>query len=519
MLAASCTTPPPEQEGRAAPLPGPTANATGGEAVTLRLSTLEPDSLDPLQIDAPHELLLASQVFDGLVAYDPQTLKAVPAVARSWRVEEGGRTLVFKLRRGVRYQDGTSLTASDFVFAWSRLADPLASAPFSFLLEKVAGYRDYQRRPVSQLDGLSAPDDRTFEVHLSTPWPDFVSVLGHPALSPVPSAAAQSSFGTQPVGNGPYRLVSPVGASGPMIMERFDDYYGRPPDVARLEFEVVEEAEDAWPDFLAGDLDEASIPASALSDAESRYGPAGIVPLARLLYCGFNQQDERFQSRDLRVAVSLAVDRQAVAARVYGGLALPATGLVPPRVPGSQADACGAACRRDPEEAARMIEKLPRRSRTFSLDYTRSEVGDALAGTLATQLEQTGFHVKPRAHPETEYAALLRTDREEFFCLVWTADYPRQQAILEPLLKAGSADNLAGIDDRELNEVLAKARAERSPSRRSGLYRRAEDLALESMRLIPLVWFRSHLAVQPYVEGFSVDALGLFDASTLRVLP
>jgi oligopeptide transport system substrate-binding protein len=501
------------------PLPGPTGSPTGEPATSLRLSTLEADSLDPQEIDAPQELLLVSQLFDGLVAYDPVTLAMEPAVAARWEVEGGGERFVFKLRKGIRYHDGTPVTARDFVFAWSRLADPLASAPFSFLLERVAGYQDYQRQPVNQLDGLAAPDDRTLEVRLGSPWPDFVSLLGHPALSPVPASASQSTFAALPVGNGPYRMVSALSAGAPVVLEGFRDYYRGLPEVERLEFEVVQEAEESWPDFLAGDLDQATIPASALPEAQGRFGTAGIAPLARLLYCGFNQADQRLQDGNLRLAVSLALNREVVASRIYGGLADPAAGLVPPPLPGARPDACGGRCRQNLEEAGRLVGEVPRSSRTFALDYTRSSVGNALARTLAAQLEQAGLRVKPRAHSEAEYAELLRTGRQQFFCLVWTADYPRQQAVLEPLLDGASPDNHAGFDDRKLNDLLGKARTERSPAKRRDLYARVEDLALDRMHLVPLVWFKSHLAVQPYVEGFAVDPLGLFDASTLRIVP
>jgi oligopeptide transport system substrate-binding protein len=499
------------------PIPGPTGSPTGEPATSLRLSTLEPDSLDPIEIDAPHELLLAGQVYDGLVSYDPATLEVVPATAARWRVEDGGRLFVFTLRKGVRFHDGTPVTAGDFVFAWSRLADPLASAPFAFLLERVTGYEEYQRRPVSQLEGLSAPDDRTLEVRLSTEWPDFVATLGHPALAPVPSGAGESTFAQQPVGNGPYRVAAPLAPGSPVILERFDRYYGPPPALQRLDFEPVAEPEEAWPDFVAGDLDEATIPVSAFLDARSRYGTDGIAPLARLLYCAFNQQDERFQEASLRRAVSVALDRQGLAARVYGGVAAPAVALVPPPLPGVAPDACGPGCRQDLQQAQDLVRGVPRASRSFALDYARSPVGDVLARAIEVQLEQVGLSVEPRAYGELEYAQLLRSGRQDLACLVWTADYPRQQAILEPLLKGGSPDNHAAIDDTKVNELLARARAERSEPRRRVLYGRAEALALERMHVIPLVWFRSHIAIQPYVEGLAVDPLGLFDASALRI--
>ena len=483
----------------------------------LRLSTLEPDSLDPAAIDAPHELQLADQVFDGLVEYDAKTFQTIPALARGWDIEQGGSTIEFHLRKGIRFHDGSPVTAQDFVFAWSRLADPLVAAPFAFLLERVDGYAQFQRKPVSQIAGLDASDDRTFVVHLRSPWPDFVSLTGHPALSPVPSSADPSTFGASPVGTGPYLLRTPLGSGAPLVVERFARFWGRDPAIDLLEFEVASDPDDAWPDFLAGELDQATIPASALADAESSFGSAGIVPLARVLYCGFNQADDRFQDEGLGLAVSLAVDRDSLASGVYAGLGLPATGFVPPSIPGAPLDACGGRCLGDLDRARELVDRLPRESKTFALDYTSSPVGDALANNLADQLTEAGFRVTPRPHGEGEYIELLLEGRQQFFCLVWTADYPRQQALLEPLLLPGSSDNHAGIDDQPLTDLLVKAREEGSPTKRQRLYGEAEVRALARMYLVPLVWFRSHLAVQPYVEGFAVDPLGMFDASALRI--
>ncbi|HEX2032476.1 MAG TPA: ABC transporter substrate-binding protein [Actinomycetota bacterium] len=512
-----CTTPPGDP--RAGPTVGPAPTPTGTPAPSvLRVAASDPGSLDPRDLDSHDDLLLASQLFDGLVAYRPGDAAVVPAAARSWEVEDGGRRFVFHLRPGASFHDGTPVRSRDFVAAWSRLADPLAAAPFGFLLERVQGYQRFQRRATEPtLAGLRAPNDRTLEVRLSQPWPDFVSVLGHPALSPVPAGTRGPDADLRPIGNGPYRLVGELLPGEPIVMERFEGYAGTSSELDRLEFRVFEDPDEAWPEFLAGELDVAPIPAAVLPEARSRFGDAGVVTLARLLYCGFNQLDPRLRWRRLGLAASLAADRGAIAAEVYGGLAEPATGIVPPTLPGYREDACQGACTRDEERAARLVEALPRRSRSFALDYARSDVGEALAEALRTQLEGVGLQVRPRPHPEREYRALLQREREEFFCLTWIADYPRQQALLEPLFLSTSPDNHTGVSDAALDRMLIRAREEPSAAARQELYAEAEEAALRRMPLVPLVWFRSHLAARPDVEGFAVDPLGLFDAARLRL--
>ncbi len=514
LLAVACTTPPPDGEG-GAPVVGPSVGAT--PPATLRLATSFTSSLDPRDLDTPDSLLLASQVFDGLVGYEPTTLQAVPAAAERWEVDDGGTRFVFHLRPGATFQDGSPVRAQDFVFAWNRLADPLAAKPYAFLLEHVEGFQRYQERlRVTRLSGLVARNDLTLEVTLVRPWRDFVALLGHPALSPVPPAANGEGFGSQPVGNGPYRVAAPISPGSPLALQRFDGYLGTPPAVPALEYRTFEVPSEAWPEFLAGELDLAPIPPALLADAESGFGDRGIEELTRLLYCGFNEQDARFQDPELRRAVSLAVGRDVIAADVYGGAAVPATGVVPPSLPTYRPGLCADRCTHDTDGAQALVATLPRRNRTFSLDYPASPVADHLAGTLVAQLGEAGLTVTPRPHDQVGYEDLLERGLHEMFCLVWVADYPRSQALLEPLLESGSADNHAGVADEDLDTLLEEARTSPGPEIRQEIYAEAERLALERMHVIPVVWFRSHLAVQPQVEGLLVDPMGRYDAAALR---
>jgi ABC-type transport system substrate-binding protein len=498
------------------PVVGPSASATPPAA--LRIAASIPASLDPRDLDTQDSLLLASQVFDGLVAYDTETLDVVPAVAETWEVADDGRTFTFRIRPGATFHDGSTVTASSFVTAWNRLADPVVSRPYAFLLESVEGFRKYQDElTVRGLSGLTAPDERTLEVRLSRAWTDFVSLLAHPALSPVPATAGDASFATQPIGNGPYQLSAPITTASQNTLQAFTGYYGVPPALASLEVHPVATPDAAWPEFLSGGLDVAEMPAPLFREARATFGERGVTPLARLLWCGFNEADGRFASRALRIAASLALDREAIVADVFGGIPLPATGIVPPSIPGHTDGVCGEGCRRDLERAAAVLADVPKQDRTFALDYASSGTGDQLAGAIAAQLGEIGLSVTPRPHDETSFETVLEADQHEMFCLAGIADAPRQQALLEPILAGGSPDNHAGIADPDLDALLEEARTRRDAAARRELYVEVERAALTAMHVIPVLWFRSRLAVQPYVEGFSLDPLGLYEASTISL--
>jgi len=486
----------------------------------LRIAITSLPAADPRALDTPDGLLVASHLFDGLVDYDPQTLEPRPAAARRWEVLDGGRVFVFRLREGMQFHDGTPVRAQDFVAAWNRLADPFRPSPFAFLLERVAGFDAYSvTLDQDHISGVIARDDLTLEIRLADPWPDFVSLLGHPALSPVPEAAAFPAYTARPVGNGPYQLAGDLAPGAPIALALFPGYYGRPPGGAGLELSVYANPEAAWPDFLAGDLEVSPIPAGLLPEAEAQFGTEGIVTLARLVHCGFNLKDPRFRDERLRQAVALAIDRDRLVQRVYGPVAVPADGIVPPTLPGYARGTCGPLCRADPARAAALVDRLPRRSRSFGLDYAASPVGDRLARELAAQLAEVGLEVRPRAHQEQQYRQLLERDAQRLFCLVSVADYPRQQALLEPLLLSTSPDNHTGLQDARLDQLLERARAAGRAGERERLYVEAERRGLSVAPLIPLAWFRSRLAAGPGVDGLAVSPLGGFDAAALSIGP
>jgi peptide/nickel transport system substrate-binding protein/oligopeptide transport system substrate-binding protein len=477
-------------------------------------------SLDPRDLESPESLLVSAQVFDGLVAYDPGTSTVRPAVAERWEILDEATRFVFHLRPGVTFHDGSQVSADSFVASWTRLADPRRSAPFAFLLESVEGFEEFHTtRKARVFSGLSAPDARTFEVRLTRSWPDFVALLGHPTLSPVPETANEPSFPALPIGNGPFRLSGAVEPGEPILLSRFNGYYGTRARVDSVEFRVHPTSEDAWPDFLAGELDVSEVPASALVDAQAEFGSRGIVTLGRVLYCGFNQAVKRLRNVQLRTAVSLAIDREALTRGVYGDVADPATGIVPPTIPGYQDQACAEACSTDLDRAVAMVEGLPIGARTFDLDFRDSPIGARLAVTLAERLGLAGFRVTPNAHEQDEFVRLFQRREHEFYCLVWVADFPRAQAFLEPLLLSTSPDNRTGFRDVRLDRLLNRARAADDPATAEDLYRRAERRALEFMPLVPLAWFRSRIAVKPYVQGFAVDPSGTFDAASLSIQP
>src|SRR5688500_9012643 len=192
------------------------------------MALTDPGSLDPARIDTNAATIVAAQICDTLVAFDPRTGVLKPALAQSWTVSPDAKKVTFQLRPGVKFHNGRELVAEDFVFSMSRLANPATGSTQHFLLDKVLGYTDVRasRQPV--LAGVRALNPLTLEVELTQPFAEFPTVVSSlVAGSPVPKESVESSagdFATKPVCTGPYR-VEEANDEGIKLV-RNDAYYG-----------------------------------------------------------------------------------------------------------------------------------------------------------------------------------------------------------------------------------------------------------------------------------------------------
>ena len=158
--------------------------ASGGNKILKVQVGPDPETIDPAlnsAVDGGNMLLHA---FECLLIVD-QDGKLAPGQAESWETSEDGLTWTFHLREGLKWSDGTPLTANDFVYSWKRVCDPMVAAPYAeTVLSMVAGYEDAIG---GNLDALQvvAQDDLTLVVTLNAPCSYFGSLAAFATLSRV----------------------------------------------------------------------------------------------------------------------------------------------------------------------------------------------------------------------------------------------------------------------------------------------------------------------------------------------
>ena len=272
-----------------------------------------PSTLDPATALEGAVPLVARQVFDTLVAYRQGSTDIEPALATRWNVSRDGLVWSFALREGVKFHDGSRLTATDVAASFARqLRGEVPGSPvvWSAVFRGVPGV----------VREVRAADSHTVQFVLVQPYAPLLTVLAHPGLGVVKSVTG-SDGAARLIGTGPYRVVDT--SEGRLALEAVPDYWAGPPRSDRLVILDIVTDDQAEADLDAGTLDvwfSAGPPRRTLG--------ALSVPGLRVGYLAFQTEKEPFSRKRIRQAVAAALD-PAVIGVALGGVAVPLQSFLP----------------------------------------------------------------------------------------------------------------------------------------------------------------------------------------------
>lgn len=482
----------------------------GGELV---VAVRDLGSLDPARASGRGALLALDQIFDPLTAIDPVTNEVVAAAASEWSTSADGLTWVFTIAS--TFHDGTPVSANDFKFAFDRLAKKSTDAEAAFQLEQVKGFREsHTLGTASTLSGVSVRPGKLV-ITLERPYTELPYALAHPALGPISTklyAKGTAGLNAEPVGNGPFAVERATLREEAVLVR--NDAYTPTPFLDRVRLVVMPGTEDGWARFGRGEVDVTDVPTSSLATARGRYGDDGFTPQWSALSFGPNLKLSKYAKPEVRRALSLLVDREAIAAGIYGGTKDPATGILPRGIRGYVPDACSA-CAHDVARARQILDAAFQTKPSIAIDHLSDDASRQVSRAIANQLEEAGFTVTLRAHAPTAYLKVLQEGRHDLAQLGWIADVPTPDGFLAQQLRTGSPNNQTGFKDAAFDKLIELARRIKNEDARLKVYRDAEARALELMPLIPVVFFRNRTAVADRVHGLVVNGAGLFDASVV----
>ena len=463
------------------------------------------------------------QLFEGLVRLNAN-LDIVPALAEYWIISEDGRRTTFILKRGVKFHHGREMNSQDVKFSFERLLRRDTQSPYAQLfMTKVVGAQEYREGRAEEVSGFRAPEKFVFEIQWKNPYVSALYLLSMSFCKILPKDLLLDqgrNFFWQPVGTGPLRfgywIRSPRLDIVGVRLERYNQYYDR-----RSYLDVVEFSPHFSVDqFMDGDVQVMPFLSERMAAAPAQIAQGGLYNMTFLI---LSCQNPPFDSAAIRLAVAAAIDKDKLARALGGpaGALRTSANFIPPGLPGffPLDDRLTA----DPEKSRRLLadfgyfveRKFP--DIQFFIPLPRSETTVRLGRELESQLEAVGIPVSVRFIQST---AELRDVKQPFLAFVpWRMDFPDAENVVQPLFTSAADFNrtVGRYNSPAFDKLFEEAEVERSWTRRVDLFRRMEQLLDQDVPAVPLFFAEERFAVQSYVRGIKIPALGFSYLDTRQV--
>lgn len=510
-----------------------------------------PASLDPVYAEELADQTALIHLYENLmrIATDENGNTVVAnGMARSVEHVEnldGTVTFTFKLR-DAEWSDGRDVTASDFVYAWRRLASPTTNSPYAELLSLVVGYEEARASNDMTLLHVTAKNDTTLVVDLTGHYDWFISqVCTAPATLPLrqdcimklKEAAGEAPWWSKPeklVTNGMYRVES-YDPDKMMVLAANEDYDEKPDGPDEICFRFTPSEGEAW-SLYEMDVVDMVWPMSdsrvrELLETEPEEGAEAWTPTAELGVHTvlFNGNHPLVGDPLFRQALSMVVDRNALA-ELAGIMAQPAEGLVPHGVPeneeGDFRTAGGPLLDNAPEdydalciEARVLLSQTGYRDQDLEFLYKENGTNGMVAQALCQQWQNIlQIRVLPRGVTEAELWTVLRSGEYTLAGVELDAVGNDAECFLMPWT-SGSQDNVIGYSNSAYDTLMSIIAGAADGAARLGCLHDAEVLLLSDYALLPVYTHGVAWEMRDTLTGLARDARGWFSFSGVTRIP
>lgn len=479
-----------------------TSAPAGGEPPkqggTIRVAGAEPEAIDPAFIESTTGWSVARLLFEPLVRYDADK-NIVPAAAASWEVSDDRTVYTLHLRDDLTFSNGEPVTAEDFAFEFRRVADPDTASPNADPNLPIVGMADAVASETDgiignvALAGVEATNPTTLVVRTTEPSALLLSQLTQAVPVPanlVDSEAKAQQYAEAPIGNGPYQMAQPWDHNVDIVLERNPTFSGTPGIADRIELEIFADDATGYRETQAGNIDISSVPLSELASAKTEFADRYVETASGAgIYIYFPLDVAPYGDADLRRAVSLSIDREALAERVLNGTALPGTNLVPDSAQGAKPDACPD-CRYDPDEAKRVFDESTAAGLTeLTAYYPAGADLDEAAKTIGNDIRAAlGVDVVFQAVEFGQLLEMMAQGIDGPYGSGWQPEDPSAYEYLAPQLETGAPDNDVGYSNPEFDELMQKARTASSTEELNEALGDAQVIVGRDLPLVPLVF-------------------------------
>ena len=500
---------------------GKKSSASSDEKILSVQTGPDPETVDPALNSAVDGGEMILHAFEGLLKLD-ENGDPEAGQAEKWEVSEDGLTYTFHLRDGLKWSDGSDLTAEDFVYSWQRVCDPNVAAPYAeTVLGMVEGYDKAVAGDIEKL-GVEAKDDKTFVVHLANPCPYFESLAAFATLNPVQKETIDANgdaWATEAdtyISNGPFYMAEWVPGSY-VLMKKNPNYWDA--DSIKLDgikFNLIEDANAAYSAYQTGEIlmvkDVPTEEIPSLKDNDEFH----VEPLIGTYYISLNLEKAPFDNKLVREALSLAIDREYVANTLMQGTYSPAGNIVGPGwkdtdgtefhdksnggseyIDSSDYDA-------NLQKAKDLLKEAgyPDGKGIPKIDYLINDSGyhKVVGEYLQKAWGELGIDVTVDV---VEWASFTPMRRNGDFMAArngWVGDYTDPSNILE-LFTTDNGNNDGNYSNPAFDAAIEKSRTTTDAAERSAVLHEAEDIIMEDAGCIPVAYYNDFYLMSNKVTG------------------
>ena len=462
----------------------------GGSNTLVAAVSAQPDQLDPHKTTAYPSFQVLENVYDTLVVPNAQDLTMEPSLAESWETSDDQLTWTFTLRDGVTFHDGSTFDSADVVYSYRRIIDENLTNADRF----------------ANVAAVEAPDPRTVVIRLSQPTPNLLERIGaFKGMAILPENAEQDlDLATEANGTGPFKLESSDASS--TVLTAYTDYWGGAPKIDGVEFRYITEPAAALTALQNGEVQWTdNVPPQQIQSLEGDDSvELQTTPSVDYWYMSMNYDRPPFDNRDVRRAISFAIDREAVAEAAWFGAAQPNETAIP-RDSSFYFDY--APFQPDPDQARQLLQQAGVQTPlTMGLMVTDQFPETVTAAqVIASQLEPIGINVDIQT---LDFATWL--DRQgkgdyDAFYLGWLGNLD-PAAFYQDQHMTGGANNYQGYSNPQVDQLLQQGAVEPDQAARKQIYDQAAKIIVDDVSYLYLYNPDVVQAWAPGLSGYQIRA-------------
>ena len=502
--------------------------STSGTPLKVQIDA-EIASMDPQIATDGISFEVLAAVTEGLYSLSDDG-SAIEAIADKVEKSEDGLTYTVTLK-DTKWSNGTPVTAKDFVFAWRRLVDPATASEYSFIAG-IAGIKNADAIVNGEMTpdqlGITAKDDKTLVIELDTPVPFFESLMAFPSFFPVNEEfynKCGDKFATTVdtiLCNGAFKVASYEPAATTINLEKNTNYWDADKvQLSGIQYQVIKDSQQTMLSYQNGDLDVATLSGEQVEQFQSDPEFKNIMS-GYLWYIASNKKVAGLDNENLRKAISLSYDKEAIVNNILKDGSIKADFLVPTLLatgPDGKdfRDGTDTYLSTDKAKALEYYDKAKTELGKDSFEYTMliddAESAQNVAQFIQAEIQTNlpGMKINIETLPKKNRLERLRADDFELGLTRWGPDYADPMTYLDMWI-TGSPNNYGAWSNTEYDSLIQSAKKGElalDSEKRWEALKKAEKMVMDDAVICPVYQQGNAVMIKKNVSGIEFHSVGI----------